>query len=84
MLQKALERHGMATHAAEMEEITVALPLSMIKTNLVVVIVAAKRHAEFFKLKPFRFFGIPLGFLDFSDHPVVHRQSPWKKKGTVA
>jgi hypothetical protein len=70
----------MATDAADVEEIAVALPFSRFELYLVVIVIAAEGDAKLVELKTFRFLGIPLGLLDFPDHSIVHRRSPWKKK----
>jgi hypothetical protein len=75
----------MAANAAEMKKLTIALPLPMIKADLVVVVVTAKSNGELVKMEPIGFLCITLGLLDFSDHAMIHGSSPLrKKKGTQA
>jgi hypothetical protein len=80
MFEDPLQGHRVATNPAKVEKIAIALPFSMVESDLMIVVIAAKGNGEFVKLKSFRLLGVPFGFLDLSDHAVVHRRSPWKKK----
>jgi hypothetical protein len=83
-IQDAFQRHGVAADSAQMEEFAIALPVTLLEPDLVIVVVAAKRQGKLIKMEAIGFLCIPLGLFDFSDHSVIHDGLLWKKKGTRA
>lgn len=50
------------------KKLTVALKRSVIKQNVVIVVVAVKCEFESIEAKAIPFLGVALGFFDLSDH----------------
>jgi hypothetical protein len=78
--QDAFQRHGVAADSAQMEKLAIALPVVVLKPDLVIVVVAAEGYRELVKMEAIGFLGIPFGLLDFSDHSVIHVEVSFGKK----
>jgi hypothetical protein len=68
-----LKGHTVTASSASFEEITVTLPFTVLVLHCVWIILASKCHREGLEVDPVAFLGITLGFLDFSDHSIIHR-----------
>jgi hypothetical protein len=71
-LQDKLQRHGMAAASASFKEIAVAAPFTVCIFHPVRVIFTVHHNRETGKMKAIALFGIPFGFLNLSDHPIIH------------
>jgi hypothetical protein len=71
-LQKDLERHGMRTTMMCYEKLAVATIYTVIKSDLVIVVVSMKSKIKLVEEKAIFLLSIPSGFLSLTNHSVVH------------
>jgi hypothetical protein len=72
VFQQNLKRHRVPTALMGDEELTVALKSTLIKGYMMIIVVAVKGQFELVEAEAISFLGIPLGFLDLSDHSRIH------------
>jgi hypothetical protein len=73
IFEQYLDRHGVATAAMGQEKLTVTLKRTGIEGNMVVIVIAMKRHVELVETKAVAILRITLGLLELSDQTIVHR-----------
>ena len=73
-MQNALDGHCVAAYITRGEEITVTVPGAVVVFHCMgnLVVIALKLDPQKLELDAFALFGIDFGFLNFTDHPIVH------------
>jgi hypothetical protein len=77
VLEQDLERHAVAAALVGDEKFAVAMVGAVLECNCVVVIVTVECNVKFIELEALSFLRVTLGFLQLSDHSVVHTLSPF-------
>jgi hypothetical protein len=62
----------MAAALVSEEELTITAESTVLKTNMVVIIITVEGHVKLIEAEAFAIFGVTLGFFNLSDHPIVH------------
>jgi hypothetical protein len=72
LLKDDLKGHGVAASAARAEEIAVAVPFAILKADCVGIVLSIQSYGKRMEVDAIAFFGITLGFLDFTNHAIIH------------
>jgi hypothetical protein len=83
ILEHFFHRHGVTAHTAALEKITIATPITILKSNPVRVILTCNIDRKAFKVNAVAFLCIALGFLDLANHPVIHGYFSFMPKGWI-
>jgi len=67
-----LESHGVSTAFVGHEEFAVAIKQAIIKSYMVIIIIAMEGNIKLVEQETVVFFGIAFCLLSFSDHSIVH------------
>jgi hypothetical protein len=67
-LEEFFERHRMRTNLSILEEIAIALPMTIGQFHHVGIVFALHPYPQCFEVEALRLLGVTLGFLNFADH----------------
>jgi hypothetical protein len=81
VLEQNFNGHRMGAVAVRHKELTIAVKNTVVKTDMMFVIIAMKGNFKGGKAEALAFLGIAPGFLSFADHAIVHFYSPFRVRG---
>jgi hypothetical protein len=77
IFKQDFDGHGVPAAVVGHKEFAIALELTVIEGNVVVVVIAPKSNLELVEAKALGVFRVTLGLLNFSNQTVIHISSPF-------
>lgn len=71
-LKEDLKRHGMRTAVVGHEKLTIATVDTVIKSHVVIIVVAMKSKIKLVEEEAISLFSVSSGFLSLTNHSIVH------------
>ena len=73
-----LDRHCVCTAFVRHEKFAIAIELTIVKGYMVIVVITMKGNIKLVQEETILLFRITFCLLSFSDHSIVHVQSPFR------